>query len=50
MQTIQNQLIREIRRLGLPVEFALVLGRGAEDGEDDRPHGGVSPPYGGSIS
>ena len=25
MQTIQNQLIREIRRLGLPVEFALVL-------------------------
>ena len=25
MQTIQNQLIREIRRIGLPVEFALVL-------------------------
>ena len=25
MQTIQNQLIREIRRLGLPVEFARVL-------------------------
>ena len=45
MKNIQNQLNEEIRAFESSRGVCPGTGRGAEDGEDDKPHGGISPPY-----